>query len=196
VLNDENLKKIKLSAHGNFLINEEINTDIKSFFESQNQLDTFLRFEKLNKSFFSFDELENPIPGYNAWPTNKLFYNTFCSDIAIYYESGREVSGIINTMNNMITEKTIDLLVIGKPFIYMSSNVGKFLEQYGFKDYNKLIFDNIDSDKTLLVKKLLDMTDFHFQQLLDKTKEFIDYNTHLVDNYYKNNTFLHRLFHN
>ena len=195
-LSSEDLKLIKLSAHGNFLINPELNNDIKMFFDSQKQLSTFLEFEKLDKSFFSFDELENPIPGYNAWATNKLFYNTFCSDIAIYFESGREVDGIINTMNNMITEKTIDLLVIGKPFIYMSPNVGKFLEQYKFKDYNKLFFDDIDFDKISLVKKLLVMSDFHFQQLFNEIKESVEYNTNLTEKYYKNNTFLYGLFHN
>lgn len=195
-LSDEKLKNIKLSAHGNFLIDETLNLDIKRFFESQNELSTFLEFEKLDRLFFSFDELENPIPGYNSWATNKLFNNTFSSDISIYFESGREVSGIINTMNNMITEKTFDLLVIGKPFIYMSSNVGKFLEQYKFKDYNKLIFDNINEDKILLVNKILNMSNFNFEQLLSQINHLVDYNTKLTDKYYKNNTFLYNLFHN
>jgi hypothetical protein len=195
-LSNEKLKNIKLSAHGNFLLNESLNFEIRTFFESQNQLESFLEFEKIDKSFFSFDELENPIPGYNSWATNKLFHNTFSSDISIYFESGREVSGIRNTMNNMITEKTFDLLVIGKPFIYMSSNVSKFLKEYKFKDYNKLIFDDINKNKTLLVNEIIDMSDFEFQQLLSKLKDLVDYNTNLVDKYYKNNTFLYNLFHN
>jgi len=151
---------------------------------------------KLDRRFFSFDELLNPKAGYEAWPVNKLIYNTLSSDIAIYFETAREKPGILNTMNHLITEKTIDLLNVRKPFIHMTKNVDEFLERFGFYNYNKEIFDSIEVDKPKLIKKILNMEIQYFEVLIEKLKNLADKNKDILDSYYKKNTFLYNLVHN
>lgn len=195
-LSDSELKNIKLSAHGNFLIDEKYYIETKEFFNSQNCLHLFLELEKLDKKFFSFDELLNPKPGYSPWPVNKLFLNTFSSDISLYFETAREKEGTLNTMNYLITEKTIDLLNVEKPFIHMSNNVEIFLDKFGFINYNKEIFNKISVDKVELVKKISLMQITQYHKLINLCRELSNKNAEILDSYYKNNTFLFNLVHN
>lgn len=189
-------ENIKISAHGGFFNDEIYYKDVRDFFEKGNRLSTFLEFEKVEKKFFSFDELRNPIAGYSIWPVNKLFLNTFSSDIAIYFETAREQPGILNTMNQLITEKTIDLLNIGKPFIHLSSNVTIFLEKFGFKDYKKEVFDSISDDVICLSHEICQMDMIRYEKLIKKLEPLIEYNLKRIDRYYKENTFLNNLIHN
>jgi hypothetical protein len=160
-------------------------------------LSTFLEFEKVEKRFFSFDELRTATAGYGVWPVNKLFNNTFSSDISFYYETAREKDcGILNTMNYLITEKTIDLLNIGKPFLHLSSNVEIFLKKYGFANYNTEIFQKISDDVICLAQEICKMDESKYEKLLNKLDELVQHNLRRIDRYYKENTFLNNLIHN
>jgi hypothetical protein len=99
-------------------------------------------------------------------------------------------------MNHLITEKTIDLLNVRKPFIHMTKNVDEFLERFGFYNYNKEIFDSIEVDKPKLIKKILNMEIQYFEVLIEKLKNLADKNKDILDSYYKKNTFLYNLVHN
>lgn len=187
---------IRISAHGGFFNDVNYYNDVKNFFEKSNMLSTFLEFEKVEKRFFSFDELRTSTAGFGVWPINKLLNNTFCSDISIYFETAREKDGIPNTMNYLITEKTIDLLNVGKPFIHLSKNVELFLEKYGFRNYKTELFDKISDDIICLSKKICNMDDSKYNKLLGELDEIVQYNVQKIDSYYKNNTFLHNLVHN
>jgi len=188
---------IKISAHGGFFNDINYYNDVKNFFEKSNMLSTFLEFEKIEKRFFSFDELSTATAGYGVWPVNKLFNNTFSSDIAFYFETAREKDcGILNTMNYLITEKTIDLLNIGKPFLHLSSNVEIFLKKYGFANYNTEIFQKISDDVICLAQEICKMDESKYEKLLNKLDELVQHNLRIIDRYYKENTFLNDLIHN
>jgi len=189
-------KKIKISAHGGFLNDDYYYNDVKNFFSNAKMLSTFLELEKVEKRYFSLDNLSTDTLGYSVWPINKLFNNTFSSDISIYYETAREKPGIQNTMNELITEKTIDLLNIGKPFIHLSSNVNVFLEKFGFKNYKKEIFDNISNDVICLTREICNMEDANYEKLLNNLNEMVQNNIKKLDEYYYNNTFLYNLIYN
>lgn len=189
-------EKIKISAHGGFFNDIDYYNDVKNFFEKSNMLSTFLEFEKVEKRFFSFDELKTATAGYGVWPVNKLFNNTFSSDISFYYETAREKDGILNTMNYLITEKTIDLLNIGKPFLHLSSNVEIFLKKYGFANYNTEIFQKISDDVICLAQEICKMDESKYEKLLNKLNELVQHNIKRIDRYYKENTFLNNLIHN
>lgn len=190
-------EKIKISAHGGFFNDENYYNDVKNFFEKSNMLSTFLEFEKVEKRFFSFDELKTATGGYSVWPINKLFNNTFSSDISFYFETAREREmGILNTMNHLITEKTIDLLTIGKPFYNLSSNVDLFLEKFGFINYKTKLFNRIHTDVISLAHEICNMDEIQYDKLYNNLMYFVEANIKKLDEYYKNNTFLFNLIHN
>lgn len=190
-------ERIKISAHGAFFNDVNYYNDVKNFFEKCNMLSTFLEFEKVEKRFFSFDELKTATAGYSVWPVNKLLNNTFSSDISFYYETAREKElGILNTMNYLITEKTIDYLNIGKPFLHLSSNVDTFLQKYGFANYKTEIFEKISDDPVCLANEICGMAEYKYEKLLNKLIEIAHHNLNIIDSYYKKNTFLNNLIHN
>jgi hypothetical protein len=195
-LTDSELNKIKLSCHSGFLTDKDLYVQTRSFFESKNELSLFLELEKVDEKFLSSDELENHTPGYNAWVLNKVFNHTFSSDISIYFESGRDVKEIRNTMSDMITEKTIDNITIGKPFIHLSPVVDRFLKRFGFKNYNVEVFDKIDTNKVTLIKKILGYNYIQYDMMVKQLDGLRNENLAVMNRYYKNNTFLYNLIHN
>ena len=122
-------------------------------------------------------------------------FNTLSSDISIYFETAREKSHIRNTMNYLITEKTIDLLNIGKPFIHLSQNVDVFLKNFGFKNYTDEIFDGISENKIDLIKQVCQYDEFQYEIFLNKLTPLVEYNLKLMDGFYKKNMFLFKLVH-
>ena len=88
----------------------------------------------------------------------KLIDITLSSDIQIMFESNQ--NSLYKTDEKEwcnITEKTIDNLLIGKPFIICSKVAYDFLQQFGFETYEDIFeidYEDIFSNFDLIVKKL------------------------------------------
>ncbi len=78
----------------------------------------------------------------------------------------------------------------------MSKNVDEFLDKFGFINYNKDVFDPIDTNKLNLIQKILDMRTQDYEILMAKLRNAASKNREMLDSYYKNNTFLFNLIHN
>jgi hypothetical protein len=117
------------------------------------------------------------------------------SDIALYNESSPEEDDY-SSMDYLITEKTIDLLSIGKPFIYNSKIVDRFNLRYGFIDYNKTIFNDMGDDMLSIIKIISDMNIGKYEELLASLKKISQKNLKKLEEYKGKNTFLYNLIHN
>jgi hypothetical protein len=84
----------------------------------------------------------------------------------LYNESSPEENEY-SSMDYLITEKTIDLLSIGKPFIYNSKIVDKFNRRYGFIDYNKSVFNVIGEDIVSIIKTISNMHIQEYEVLIE-----------------------------
>lgn len=88
----------------------------------------------------------------------KLLDVTLSSDIQIMFESNQ--NSLYRTDEKQwcnITEKTIDNLLIGKPFIICSKVAYDFLQHFGFEIYDDVLqidYDDIFKNYDLIVKKL------------------------------------------
>jgi hypothetical protein len=186
-------ENIKISVHNSVLSTEESYKLVEEYFTKFELHDEFDKIKNINKKYLSIDDIDK---NFNSWVLNKLYNHTLKSDISIYFECGTESDIIKDCMNDLITEKTIDLLSIGKPFIYMNKSVGTFLEEFGFRDYNKEVFDGISKDKVELVRKISFMPMSEYDSLLKKLSILTTKNRKRLDEIIKNNTFLYNLIHN
>jgi hypothetical protein len=187
--------KLKISIHGNFITDENLNTQVKEFFERSELNEYFDKIISLDSVYYNNDSINGEEYLHQDWPVNKLLSNTLKSDIALYFESGPELEEW-RPMDNLITEKTIDLLSIGKPFIYINDIVKTFNVKYKFIDYNRTIFDEISTDKIELVKIITDMGDREYTELLNSLKEIVVKNSIKLEKYKKNNTLLEKIIDN
>jgi hypothetical protein len=187
--------KLKISIHGNFITDENLNTQVKEFFERSELNEYFDKIISLDSVYYNNDSINGEEYLHQDWPVNKLLSNTLKSDIALYFESGPELEEW-RPMDNLITEKTIDLLSIGKPFIYINNIVKTFNVKYKFIDYNRTIFDEISTDKTELVKIITDMGDREYTELLNSLKEIVVKNSIKLEKYKENNTLLEKIIDN
>jgi hypothetical protein len=187
--------KLKISIHGNFITDENLNTQVKEFFERSELNEYFDKIISLDSVYYNNDSINGEEYLHQDWPVNKLLSNTLKSDIALYFESGPELEEW-RPMDNLITEKTIDLLSIGKPFIYINNIVKTFNVKYKFIDYNRTIFDEISTDKTELVKIITDMGDREYTGLLNSLKEIVVKNSIKLEKYKENNTLLEKIIDN
>jgi hypothetical protein len=187
--------KLKISIHGNFITDENLNTQVKEFFERSELNEYFDKIISLDSVYYNNDSINGEEYLHQDWPVNKLLSNTLKSDIALYFESGPELEEW-RPMDNLITEKTIDLLSIGKPFIYINDIVKTFNVKYKFIDYNRTIFDEISTDKIELVKIITDMGDREYTELLNSLKEIVVKNSIKLEKYKENNTLLEKIIDN
>lgn len=187
--------KLKISIHGNFITDENLNTQVKEFFERSELNEYFDKIISLDSVYYNNDSINGEEYLHQDWPVNKLLSNTLKSDIALYFESGPELEEW-RPMDNLITEKTIDLLSIGKPFIYINNIVKTFNVKYKFIDYNRTIFDEISTDKIELVKIITDMGDREYTELLNSLKEIVVKNSIKLEKYKENNTLLEKIIDN
>jgi hypothetical protein len=187
--------KLKISIHGNFITDENLNAQVKEFFKRNELSEYFDKIVSLNSVYYNNDSINGEEYLHQDWPVNKLFSNTLKSDIALYFESGPELEEW-RPMDNLITEKTIDLLSIGKPFIYINDIVKTFNVKYKFIDYNRTIFDEISTDKIELVKIITDMGDREYTELLNSLREIVVKNSIKLEKYKKNNTLLEKIIDN
>jgi hypothetical protein len=167
----------------------------KKYFEDNECEAYFEKLLSLNPLHYSDDELEGGQYTHQVWPMGKLVNHTLKSDIALYNESSPEEDEY-STMNYLITEKTIDLLSIGKPFIYNSKIVKKFNSRYGFIDYNKIIFNNMGDDMVSIIKTISDMNVREYGELIGSLRKISEKNLKKLEEYKGKNTFLYNLIHN
>jgi hypothetical protein len=138
----------------------------------------------------------------------KLIDVTLSSDIQIMFESNQ--NSLYKTNNKIwcnITEKTIDNLLIGKPFIICSKVALDFLNQFGFETYAEELgidYDDLFSNYDFIIQKLAkhtirisEMDEVEYRDMLvkldnktkinrDKCLEIIEKNTILdsiIDDY-------------
>jgi hypothetical protein len=184
---------VKISIHSSVLSTEESYKQAEEYFSKLELNAEFDNIKNIDKKYLSVDNIHKT---FNSWVLNKLYNHTLKSDISIYFESGTDADNIENSLDNLITEKTIDLISIGKPFIYMNKMVGTFLEEFGFRDYNKEVFDDISKDKVELVRQISFMPMSDYDSLLKKLSILTIKNRKKLDEIIKTNTFLYNLIHN
>jgi hypothetical protein len=186
---------IKLTVHDLFLHDKDMYELSKTYFNENGYDGYFDRLISLDDINYSKDELWGKEYGYQDWPVGKLVNHTLKSDIALYNESSPEENEY-STMDYLITEKTIDLLSIGKPFIYNSKIVKEFNLRYGFIDYNKIIFNDMGDDMVGIIKAISDMNIGEYEELLASLKKLSQRNFKKLEEYKGKNTFLYNLIHN
>ena len=138
----------------------------------------------------------------------KLIDVTLSSDIQIMFESNQ--NSLYKTNNKIwcnITEKTIDNLLIGKPFIICSKVALDFLNQFGFETYAEELgidYDELFSNYDFIIQKLAkhtirisEMDEIEYKDMVnkletktkinrDKCLEIIEKNTildNIIDDY-------------
>ena len=186
---------IKLTIHNLFLRHTEMYAHSKKYFEDNECEAYFEKLLLLNPLHYSDDELEGGQYTHQVWPMGKLVNHTLKSDIALYNESSPEEDAY-STMDYLITEKTIDLLSIGKPFIYNSKVVERFNARYEFIDYNKSVFNDMGKNKTDIIKTISYMHIREYEELIDSLKKLSQRNLKKLEEYKSKNTFLYNLIHN
>ena len=186
---------IKLTIHNLFLHDKDMYELSKSYFSESGYSNYFDRLISLDDVNYSKDELWGKEHGYQDWPIGKLINHTLKSDIALYYESSPEEDEY-SSMDYLITEKTIDLLSIGKPFIYNSKVVERFNARYGFIDYNKSIFNVMGKDTVSIIKTISDMHIREYEELIDSLRKISQRNLKKLEEYRDKNTFLQSLISN
>ena len=193
---DSNLSdSIKLTIHNLFLYDKDMYELSKTYFTENGCEHYFDRLISLDNKNYSKDELWGKEHGYQDWPVGKLVNHTLKSDIACYFESAPDGNEIV-TMDYLITEKTIDLLSIGKPFIYNSKVVNKFNKRYGFVDYNLSFFRELGDTSVEVVKNICDMPDIDYQEMLEKLNKSAQKNLNKLEEYKRKNIFLQSLIPN
>jgi hypothetical protein len=193
---DSGLKNnIKLTIHNLFLHDTEMYAQAKKYFEDNQRSEYFEKLSSLDNEYYSDDELIGGQYTHQVWPMGKLVNHTLKSDIALYNESSPEEDEY-SSMDYLITEKTIDLLSIGKPFIYNSKVVERFNVRYGFIDYNKSIFNHMGKNTIDIIKTISDMHIRDYEELVDSLKKLSQRNLNKLEEYKGKNTFLYNLIHN
>lgn len=187
--------KVKLTIHNLFLHNTDMYDLSKKYFEDNGVGEYFYRLTSLGDTNYSDDELSGGEYTHQVWPVGKLINHTLKSDIALYHESAPEEADD-STMDYLITEKTIDLLSIGKPFIYNSKVVGEFNERFGFIDYNKSFFRTIAKNPTDIVRSISEMDTLEYEMVISKLNKLAQKNLKKLEEYKSKNTFLETLISN
>ena len=195
LINSDLNNNIKLTVHNLFLYDTEMYAQSKKYFEDNQVPEYFEKLISLNSEYYSLDELEGGQYTHQVWPMGKLVNHTLKSDIALYNESSPEENEY-SSMDYLITEKTIDLLSIGKPFIYNSKIVDKFNRRYGFIDYNKSVFNSMGKDTVDIIKTISDMHIKEYGELIGSLKKLSQRNLKKLEKYRDKNTFLYNLIHN
>ena len=186
---------IKLTIHDLFLYRDDMRELAKQYFIQNECEEYFEKIISLESKYYSGDSLESKTFLYQEWPLNKLINHTLLSDISCFFESAPEGKTEI-TMDYLITEKTIDLLSIGKPFIYNNRIVKRFLKEFGFIDYTKFFPSIIASNSFDMVKYISELNQGDYLLLLNKMNKAARKNLKKLEEYRDKNTFLYNLIHN
>lgn len=186
---------VKLTIHNLFLYRKDMNELAKKYFIENEVEEYFEKLITLDSKYYSGDDLDGVNFSYQEWPVNKLIHHTLMSDIACYFESAPEGNETV-TMDYLITEKTIDLLSIGKPFIYNNLIVNKFIKEFGFIDYTKFFIPSVSNNSFQIIKYLCELNDGDYSQLLNNLNTAAQKNLKKLEEYTLKNTLLEKLIHN
>lgn len=173
------------------------------------------KLSQYNSDFQSLDKVRNNIvrthslvAGHHVHiGATKLYEVTFSSDIQILFESNTNRSYIGNEKAWCnITEKTIDNLLVEKPFVICSKVTYDFLNEMGFGTYETELgikYDDIFSDQKLItfklkkeILRLANMDNLDFKVILDKCKLVAENNRGKCLEYINNNSILNDILNN
>jgi hypothetical protein len=131
---------------------------------------------------------------------DKIFSVTLQSDISLVFESG--TLDIYNTQINYanhISEKTLDLLLIGKPFIMCSKLIYEFFKLLNLNtyedifeiNYNEVFKDNSFNQQLIidLLIKINNMNDLEYKEFLSKLNNKAIENKNIIKKASEENTF-------
>jgi len=137
----------------------------------------------------------------------KLIDNTLQSDINIVFESTTNKQYLDDRFRNgYISEKLIDNLLIGKPFINASMVANDFLNNNGFGNYSDIleidyndIFSDIDNvnDKLIIhIKRLANLDINDYNNIINKLKIVAETNRQKCLELFEKNTILEDIVNN
>ncbi len=121
----------------------------------------------------------------------KFTNTTIKSDISILMETDNGTEG--DMQKNLVTEKTYDLLAIGKPFIAMCSVTDEFMEKFGFINYKNLDIFKEFKDLKRLIHFILTAKDDVYLNIKIQLYEAANQNMKIFDNYLSKNTFIENI---
>ena len=120
----------------------------------------------------------------------KFLNTTIKSDISILMETDNGDYG--DMQKNLVTEKTYDLLAVGKPFIAMCKVTDDFMEKFGFINYKNLkIFSG--KNELQIIDYISKLTNDEYDILKNELYEIANENMKIFDDYIKNNKFIEKL---
>jgi hypothetical protein len=94
---------------------------------------------------------------------------------------------------NLVTEKTYDMLAIGKPFIAMCPVTDEFINKFKFVNYKKLsIFSNYNTELEI-IDYILTADESTYQTIKTELYLAANENIKIFDTYVKNNTFIENI---
>lgn len=121
----------------------------------------------------------------------KFINTTIKSDISILMETDNGTEG--DMQKNLVTEKTYDMLAVGKPFIAMCAVTDQFMEKFGFINYKKLEIFNKFTDELRIIHHILTCKENEYELIKKELYEIAKQNMEIFDRYVNNNTFITNL---
>ena len=137
----------------------------------------------------------------------KLIDNTLQSDISIIFESTTNKQYLDDKFRNgYISEKLIDNLLIGKPFIHASMLVNDFLNNNGFNNYSDILeidyndifsdIENINDRLIIHIKRLAKLSSIDYDNIINKLKIVAETNRQKCLELFEKNTILEDIVNN
>jgi hypothetical protein len=159
--------------------------------------------DKIKSSVVKTSDLVSGIENYHIG-TLKLFEVTLSSDIQIMFESNKNTSYKFDPIRYCnITEKTIDNLLIEKPFIICSEVAYVFLNVMGFETYEeelginyKDVFDDVNLTIRKLEKNIVRISELpedEYQIMLSRLMKKSTINRQKCLKYIENNSILDKI---
>lgn len=138
------------------------------FFENPQIFSNELNFVNfLNEELIENDELNDTPYTFGNHNHQTKLKKTLSSDISIIFESSSNELYLNNRFRNgYISEKILDNLLIGKPFIIGSMVAYSFLKRMGLDDYSEIFeidYEDVFSDIETVNKKLI----MHIEKILN-----------------------------
>lgn len=142
-------------------------------------------------SNYFVDDFCDGIGGLDHKINFKKFINTTIkSDISILIETDNGEQW--DRQKNLVTEKTYDMIMVGKPFISLCKVTDDFIEKFGFINYKKIkAFEG--KTELEIIDFLLTLNDTEYTLIKNQLYDIAKTNIQIFDNYIKENTFIEKL---